>query len=167
MDFQSGREERADIYRFFADLFLRPPDEEMIETLRLYFAVEAKYTPESASPDFENIFRQHPPYESMYDYYGGISPLFEVHAFYESAGLMLDEELGLPADHIGVELLFMSYLVENNRLELQRKFLEGHLLKWAPQYMDKLQKAAESGFYKDMTAIIKNFLLMDYENLSE
>lgn len=126
--------------------------------------MEVKDATEFAGEDFARIFKLLPPYESLYNY-----PVVghDVHAFYESEGLMLDEELGLPADHIGVELLFMSYLVENERLDSEKRFLEGHLLRWSPSYLDMVERTAKSQFYKDIAMLTKGFITSDYERLLE
>lgn len=168
MNFLSDKEERAATYRLLAGVFLRQPDEETFETLRLSYKLEVKDSLDAAVSEFASVFRLLPPYESVYFNPGERAGIVaDVHAFYESEGVMLDRELGLPADHLGVELLFMSYLIENERLEAQRKFLERHILRWTPSYLDTLGGSANGMFYKSMTSFTKGFLISDYERFFE
>lgn len=164
MDF-SNKEERADIYRLLAGVFLRQADTEIFETLSVFFNIEVKDTPEDILNDSQRLFSLLPPYESFYSQRAFIGKR-DLHDFYESHGLMIDEELGLPPDHIGVEMLFMSYLVENKRLSAQKTFLEEHLLKWILSYLDIVNETAGTGFYKTIALLTKEFLLSDYKRLS-
>jgi len=40
----------------------------------------------------------------------------------------------------------MSYLIETNKYDLQKKFLEEHLMNWVPDYCDELAKEAKPFF---------------------
>jgi TorA maturation chaperone TorD len=80
---------------------------------------------------------------------------------------MIDEEISIIPDHISAELLFMSYLIENGLTEHRIKFLREHLFRWVPEYCDEIQRHANSAFYKEVANILKEFILSDYELMSE
>jgi len=152
----------------FAEIFLSPPSDEVIESLNLYYALEITEGMDSIREDFESLMRQLPPYESLHNNYTtALEKRDNVHNFYLKVGLLTDEDLGLPPDHIGVEMIFMSYLIERDLIDEQRGFLEKHLLNWAPRYLDMVALYARTKFYKDIAEIIKGFLISDYEGLFE
>jgi len=111
-------------------------------------------------------------YESLHNYPLGDRPRLwgkaaeEVQAFYISAGIVMDEEINLIPDHISAEMPFMSYLIKNGISELQKKFLEDHLVKWIPEYCNELQKYAGTVFYKEIANILKEFILSEHGLMS-
>lgn len=167
--------ERAELYRLFAGLFMKEPTEEMLLHIKDMFQMEFNDSLQGVRADFTHIFSgtgRHPaPYESLYNYPIGDKPRLwgkateEVLAFYNSTGLTIDEEMPLIPDHISAELLFMSYLVENGLVEQQKRFLEEHLLKWVPECCQEIYKQAGTTFYKELSKILQDFILYDYENL--
>jgi TorA maturation chaperone TorD len=58
----------------------------------------------------------------------------------------------------------MSYLIENDFIEQQKRFLEEHLRKWIPEYCNKIYKHAKTVFYKELANLLKEFILSEYEN---
>ncbi|NTU42488.1 MAG: hypothetical protein HGA78_05455 [Nitrospirales bacterium] len=90
-------------------------------------------------------------------------PTEEVQEFYRSVGLAMDDEVNLIPDHVSVELLFMSWLIENGLAEQEEAFMEDHLLKWLPLYCDEVRELARTGFYKDIADLLKELILTDYE----
>ena len=100
-----------------------------------------------------------------------------VRKLYREAGLELDEgERSLP-DALGVELEFMERLCamevratqdgltdEVVRLRgFQRRMLEDHLGRWAPEYARKLQPQAETDFYRAMFDLMSEFVEWDLQ----
>lgn len=94
----------------------------------------------------------------------------------------LPVEFGHEADdHLGLELDFMFRLNElaleamgrgdsNETLQLlkdQRLFLEEHLLKWAPQFVEKVLEHADTDYYRGMAKILEGFLTLDNVALDE
>lgn len=166
---------RANTYRMLAGLFLKEPDIDILNTLQTDLDMTFKDSPEDIAADFNNIFagQEDPlvPNESLYHYPLADKPRLwgkateEVQKFYKGAGVMLYEEMGLLPDHISVELLFMSYLAENGKLELQTHFLSEHIMQWVPQYCTDIADLALTTFYKEIAEITKNFILSDYEEL--
>ena len=95
------------------------------------------------------------------DYGEGLAE--EVQALYESAGLVIDEEVEFVPDHLFAELLFMSYLIENHLMEQQKFFLEDHLLTWVLDYCDEIKRIARTSFYKRVAELLNDFILDECE----
>lgn len=84
-----------------------------------------------------------------------------VRALYARFGLAAERAVGVTDDHIGVQLQFLSELSRRtaDRLEAgddagaeallagQRECLEEHLLRWVHRFVEKVEAAAETGFY--------------------
>ncbi|GAB4416748.1 MAG: molecular chaperone TorD family protein [Thermodesulfovibrionales bacterium] len=167
--------ERAGLYRLFAGIFMKEPTEEMLVHIKDMFQMRFDDSPQEIQMDFIRIFsgtgEKLAPYESLYNYPLGDRPRLwgkaaeEVLGFYNSTGLTIDEEMPLIPDHISAELLFMSYLIENGLMEHQRRFSEEHLIKWIPEYCEEVSKQAKTTFYKELSGILKDFILYDHENL--
>ncbi|RJQ48152.1 MAG: hypothetical protein C4538_04295 [Nitrospiraceae bacterium] len=103
----------------------------------------------------------------------------EVKKFIESAGLHYKPEYtGLP-DHISVELEFMQVLTKEesrawNRndmdrvhycCQIEKKFMNEHLLKWVHIFCNKVISDAGMSFYREIAAITKNFMELENEEL--
>ncbi len=137
--------------------------------------------------DFTDIAIMHLiPYESFYlredamIESGGANPVLQV---YNDFGYRVDYEKArvVSPDHIGVELEFMHMLsdAEAKALEQedeeaakalageQKRFLKEHLLQFAPMYLINVAEQARTPFYKDAAKLALEFLLEDYEYLSE
>lgn len=137
--------------------------------------------------DFTDIAIMHLiPYETFYMREdgmiesGGANPVLQV---YNDFGYRVDYEKArvVSPDHIGVELEFMKLLsdaelkakeeddeeaVQAIRKE-QKRFLQEHLLQFAPLYLINVAEQARTPFYKDAAKLTLEFLLEDYEYLSE
>ena len=100
----------------------------------------------------------------------------EVKKFVEATGLNYESDYkGLP-DHISVEFELMEALTrreavawsENDKtaalrcIDVQRKFLEEHLIRWIPPFCKKVVKKAESPFYRAFAELTQRFI--QYEN---
>ena len=164
--------ERAVLYKLFSDLFMREPTEETLLQAKELFQMKFDTSPDEIQKDFARIFLSpdlHPaPYESLYHFSVGEKPRLwgkateEVKAFYESAGLTLDEETTFIPDHLALELLFMNYLVQNGFVEQQEIFLKEHLF-WVNGYCDEVRKHAATPFYKEVARVLKEFMLSEQE----
>jgi TorA maturation chaperone TorD len=159
--------ERAEAYKILADFFLKAPEEDMLRTIKDDFDLESEETSDEILRDFDRLFSypegKLPPIESFFLTLENTLSADEVAGFYASAGLTIDEEYVLIPDHLYLELLFMSYLIENNRYELQKKFLEEHLMNWVPYYCDELLKQAQTVFYREIAGITRDFLISESE----
>jgi TorA maturation chaperone TorD len=85
--------------------------------------------------------------------------------FYRSYGWQPESKSDIPADHIGIELLFLTRLTDKYmqlddepscremRKEI-RRFIENHLLSWIPQWNENIQENAHTLCYKGIGTLI-------------
>jgi TorA maturation chaperone TorD len=137
--------------------------------------------------DFTNLFLMHlVPYESFYGRddqmieSGGDNPVLELYNELDFR-VELDKARVVSADHIGVELEFMYMLCTalQKALEaddkdgvcelmlVQRAFLKEHLLDWAPLFLINAKRESRTPLYHDGTELTLEFLLSDFEYLTE
>ncbi len=137
--------------------------------------------------DFTNLFLLHLiPYESFYlreDQMmetGGDNPVQQLFNDYDFR-VELDKARVLSADHIGVELEFMFKLAEAEMkaleegdteaaaeiAKLEYDFLKEHLVEWAPMYLINVKNEAGTAFYFDLADVTLEFILSDFEYLTE
>jgi TorA maturation chaperone TorD len=105
----------------------------------------------------------------------------EVKKFIESAGLEYKSEFkGLP-DHISVELEFMQAVTKEEALErkndnhdkvnyclqIEKKFIDEHLLKWIPLFCDKVIDQATHSFYRELAKITKDFIEFEGKEIAK
>ena len=159
--------ERAEAYRILADFFLKAPGEDMLSNVKEDFELESEETVDEIGRDFDRLFPypegKLPPIESFFLTLENTSSAEEVAGFYASAGLTIEEEFDLIPDHLYLELLFMSYLIEANKYDIQKKFLEKHLMNWVPDYCDELLKESKTVFYREIAEILRDFLVSESE----
>lgn len=110
------------------------------------------------APIFESIYKSNfSPGES--------SMLTEVSEFYNSYGWMPKSRPRLKDDHLGIELLFLTRLVEKYillddeacRKEMRseiRRFADQHLLLWIPEWYKRVQKNSLTLSYKGISSLI-------------
>jgi len=141
---------------------------------------------EYLNPDFVNLSLLHLiPYETFYMREdqkietGGANPVTDMYSAYN---FVVDYEAArtVSADHIGVELEFMHHLVEAELKalqeddkeasrafkEIEKEFLNRHLLRWAPMYLINAKYEARTPLYYDATEMALEFLLSDNEYLA-
>lgn len=139
------------------------------------------------NPDFVNLSLLHlVPYETFYTRddqmieTGGANPVTD---FYSAYDFVVDYEVArvVSADHIGIELEFMHHLceaqqkaMEENDTEavdelkkVQHRFLNTHLLKWAPLYLINMKYESRTPLYYDLAETTLEFILSDNETLSQ
>lgn len=99
----------------------------------------------------------------------------KVLALYREKGLDKNEALDIPEDHVGLELEFMAYLCHEAKdamtlkdwsavamsLQMQKDFLEHHLLNWMSAFCDDIQKCSHVDFYKAIGKITYGYLHLD------
>ncbi len=137
--------------------------------------------------DFTNLFLLHLiPYESFYtreDQMMETGGDNEVHRLFSDFDFRveLDKARVMSVDHIGVELEFMYKLcdaqlkaledgsmnVVEELAEIQYKFLKEHLIEWAPMFLLNVKSEAGTAFYYDAADFTLEFILSDFEYLSE
>jgi len=146
-----------------------------------------KLLEEYLNPDFVNLAILHLiPYETFYTREdqqietGGANPVTDMYSAYN---FMVDYEVSrtISADHIGVELEFMHHLAEAEQKALsendndavtelkniQKEFLNKHLLKWAPMYLINMKFEARTPLYYDAAEMALEFILSDNEYLTK
>ena len=146
---------------------------------------------ESLAVEFTRLFvgpgKHIPPYESVHHKLngGGWGSLWgestaEVNKFIKTAGLELKQRYGNLPDHISVELEFLSEVCkteaqayEENEyegtlyiLDMEKKFIGKHLIKWTPIFCDKVRKETRSSFYKAMASLTKDFIKLEEKTVS-
>jgi TorA maturation chaperone TorD len=105
----------------------------------------------------------------------------QVKKFIESSGLEFTSEYtGLP-DHISVELEFMQHVVLREEqawkdddhgtallcLKNEKKFVDEHLSRWIPDFCEKVVKAADLSFYREIAGLTKTFIEFEGEELNK
>lgn len=137
--------------------------------------------------DFTNLFLLHMiPYESFYRREdqqmetGGENPVQTLYNSFDFR-VELDEARVMSADHIGVELEFMfklceaeykaladeEYEIAAEIAEIEYNFLKNHLLEWAPMFLLNMKSEAGTALYYDTADLALEFILSDFEYLSE
>lgn len=147
---------------------------------------EQQLIDEHFNPDFVNLSLLHLiPYESFYTREdqmietGGANPVTD---FYSAYDFMVDYEKArtVSSDHIGIEFEFMHMLCSAQLSalqggdseatkalqEVQRDFLNKHLLRWAPLYLINMKYEARTPLYYDVADLALEFLLSDNEYLA-
>jgi TorA maturation chaperone TorD len=142
---------------------------------------------EALAVDYTQLFHgprnHHPPYESVQT--GGEEAELngdatrEVRRFFDTAGLVFDEECRELADHLSVELACMAELAGREaaareagdavqmerRVEEQTTFLEQHLGRWAPAFGHLVADSAETNFYRQAGRLLAGFVESELINL--
>ena len=137
--------------------------------------------------DFTNLFLMHlVPYESFYTRddqmieSGGDNPVLELYNELDFT-VELDKARVVSPDHIGVELEFMymlsvaalNALQDDDKdslcelFQVQRAFLKEHLLEWAPLFLINAKRESRTPLYHDGTELTLEFLLSDFEYVTE
>jgi len=124
-----------------------------------------------------------PPYGSVYlDTERRImgNSTFDVVNCYRNAGLMVTEDYKNPPDHIAVELEFMHFLIvkeikattEENFLDFastlnkQQTFLDTHLCPWIFEFVDNVERNAQTSFYRSLARITKAYVRYDFQTVT-
>ncbi len=105
----------------------------------------------------------------------------EVKKFIEATGLSYtDDYKGLP-DHISVEFEFMQLLIlaeeqawmDEDRdkavacRQVEKKFIEEHLINWIPNFCEKVVQETELPFYKAMATLTRSFIEFEMEEMKK
>lgn len=145
-----------------------------------------KLLEEYLNPDFTNLSLLHlVPYETFYTRAdqmietGGANPVTDMYSAYD---FVVDYGIArvVSSDHIGVELEFMHHLCQaqikaieegdtDSAVELQsvqHRFLNTHLLQWAPMYLINMKYESRTPLYYDVAEMALEFILSDNEMLS-
>ncbi len=175
MPLDAYHKDLAATYRLLATLFLREPDVELLMELSEGLDVGISDSADEIAEDFTGLFYgiADPvyPLESFYRESGksiggpGGAIADDLQRSYARAGLVIDQNSGVPCDHIGIEFLFVSYLLENGMVDELRDFFEMHIIKWVPGFLDEMERKAGTAFYREIARITKDCVLTDYGEL--
>jgi len=161
------REGLKSICSFISSFKNKPREETLkhiaVDRTRLFRGINEKHSPP-------------PPYESVYrDQRLCGKSRTEVCDFYCKLGVILPEAWKESPDYLGIEIDFMRLLCQsqeeawmNHRFDkvseflgVSMKFLEDHLLQWAPQFLERMSEMAELDFYKGLGRLTSGFLKYD------
>jgi TorA maturation chaperone TorD len=109
-----------------------------------------------------------PPYESVYrskDHLLFDKQTSEVREFYKSYGWESKFKGSIPDDHLGIELLFLTLMIEkylefedeacNSEMRNEiRRFIDQHLMSWIPEWNEHVQKHSNTLSYKGIATLI-------------
>lgn len=101
--------------------------------------------------------------------------------FYEKAGADIHDRCIDMPDHIGMELEFMAFLCRIEKemrlagddealkrcIDLEKTFLNEHLLKWVYDCCKKIKERAAYGFYRAIACLIADFMKAEEEYIAD
>jgi TorA maturation chaperone TorD len=125
-----------------------------------------------------------PPWESVYITKQPLlfqSSTLEVRACYRSEGFIPKDYPHSADDYIALELDFMARLSASalerlqdaddaellRLLSVQQKFLEDHLLKWVPEFAERIGVVRGCVLYPEVVQLVQSFLCSDHALLTE
>lgn len=136
-------------------------------------SMEDKDIFEKMKQDFHSLFKGRqkslaPPLESQYRHPDDniLRQSYKVSEFYKSYGWESKFKDTVPEDHLGIELLFLTLMVEKY-LELDDeacnfemrneicRFLDQHILSWVPEWNANIQAEATTLGYKGIGTLIE------------
>ncbi len=196
-------EKRESFYKLLSRIFLSEMDESSLKKIEnskdfeLLFPSYSKWEERSKKSryklihevlnvDYTDIAVMHLiPYESFYVREdgmiesGGANPVTQMYNEY-GYRVNLDKARAVSGDHFGIELGFMTLLIDLQKEALkssdeekanfykgeQLKFLKEHILQFAPMYLINIAEQARTPFYKDSAKLAIEFLLEDLEYLA-
>ena len=125
-----------------------------------------------------------PPWESVYR--GEDAMLFqqstlEVREIYGRYGMQAESYRRVPDDSLALELAFMTELAQRamnafqngeseeliRNLRGSQEFLQKHLLRWIPKFLERMAGAPSELLYPKLSLILDSFLKKDEESLAE
>ena len=109
------------------------------------------------------------PYESVYRKSGHMmyrKQIPNVKEFYTSYGWVSKFKGHIPDDHIGIELLFLTLMIEKYlefddeacNIEMKneiRRFIDQHIFSWVPEWNNSIQSHAKTKSYKGIGTLIQ------------
>lgn len=107
------------------------------------------------------------------------SPTLEVREFFRKHGLEYERINNEPDDHFGLEMEFMSKLIQMERSFLEKGnledairlskeqlcFLQQHVMKWAYSFTEQVAEHADTDYYQGLALLTRGYLTWDYELL--
>ncbi len=158
------------------DAFLQKPEAELLEDLAVEYTRLFLGPGKHISPH-ESVHHQRD--DGQWGKLWGASTT-EVKKLVESTGLTYSEDFkGLP-DHIAVELEFMQQLTLREEQawmdadadaavscrQTEKKFIEGHLVRWIPDFCKNVMQQAELPFYRALAALTRSFIEFEIQEMN-
>jgi TorA maturation chaperone TorD len=150
------------------ETYFQKPESELLEDLTVEYT-RLFLGPGSHISPYESVHHQRE--DGQWGKLWGASTA-EVKKLIESTGLTYSEDFkGLP-DHIAVELEFMQQLTLREELawmdadvdaavscrQAEKNFIEEHLIRWIPDFCEKVIQQAELPFYRALAALTHSFI---------
>ncbi len=158
------------------DDFLDVPESELLESLAVEYAMLFLGPGEHISPH-ESV--QSKSDDGQPGSLWGKSTV-EVKKFIEFSGLNYTSDYtGLP-DHVSVELEFMQQVTlrevqawkeaDKDKAtacrQVEKKFIEEHLIRWIPNFCEKVMQEAELPFYRSLASLTRSFIEFEMEEMN-
>ncbi len=170
------KEVLADLEVTLGDEFFSVPEGELIENLSVEYTRLFLGPGKHISPH-ESVHHERD--DGDWGALWGASTV-DVKKFIESLGLEYKETDRSIPDHISVELEMMQKVIAKEAEEWNKKgrkeaqhyvkiekmFMEDHIMKWIPQFCDKVIAEAELSFYREMAELTKIFLALETEEIN-
>ena len=191
--------QRIESYRFFSYMFFTLPNTDFVnKMLTLYRDDEQldegssllkQYVMQNKDADreklaldlavdktrlFHGLTQQgpRPPFESLYLSLLPQEAIGSLNRAYAAEGLSLDTDCNEPSDYIGVEIIFLQYLceqeleaIEDDDFEQsaawfakQAEFFNTHLGLWATELAEEILKFAQTDFYRAIALMLRDFV---------
>lgn len=175
-------------YAFLSRFFADAPDAQTIEDLKSNLEIsrligeraneylqthDTSRLLDELNIDYTTVFIGNcPPIESaVLDSKSQISSGLEnpVMGFYLRYGyeVNLNNTQLLTPDHLAIEMGFMQNLAMKESKEVQRTFMEQHLLVWTVPYLLSVKELFDTPFYQELCDFTIEFLISDYESLKQ
>lgn len=138
------------------------------------------YSEEDLRVDFAKLFVGPneliaPPFGSVYLDQGKLvmgDSTMDVSRIYAEEGLVLDEAVKQPPDHVALELEFMHYLImreiralnegdeasAKEKLEKQSEFIEKNLAAWVPEFAARIKEGTGNRYYRALAECLEAFM---------
>ena len=181
---------RAELYGLLAQLWLAPPDAELLTQFRVAVTqapqpggfLEAPWqalvaamratTPQAAAAEYDALFGGvGKPEVLLYGsfYLAGFlneKPLAALRADLTEFGLARDESRGETEDHVACVFEVMRFLIAGDdmnvsNLEQQRRFFRAHVQPWLEQMLDAVSAQPHARLWSEVTTLTRAFLLVE------
>lgn len=181
---------RAELYGLLAQLWLAPPDAELLTQFRVAVTqapqpggfLEAPWqalvaamratTPQAAAAEYDALFGGvGKPEVLLYGsfYLAGFlneKPLAALRADLAELGLARDETRGETEDHVACVFEVMRFLIAGDdmsvsNLEQQRRFFRAHVQPWLEQMLDAVSAQPRARLWSDVATLTRAFLLVE------
>lgn len=186
---------RANVYHLLSRVYIKEVNAEFLKSLREDAMTSTlkelgvdidKFLPNV--PEDKLLDQLAEEYASLFILPGGLSPYESVRLkgmlcqepedkvkeFYSKCGLVIKDEK-IFADHLGMELKFMGYLVDKETealtknaesdggkwRDIQREFFNVHINSWVFDYLKDLKEYSYHPFYEEFSRLAKEFLEME------